>query len=180
MIYIENKDGVQRITIPTNDTNAEYVQFVPQPGDSDYYTKEQTDEKILQSNTAVLGEVGDWLSHYPTTDQMHDEITDAVQGIEPVVAPAYVIRLQDLRLYRKDIEAILEKDDIRPVIFVNTETVLNTSVQMPVTILHSPGIDGKKEILVWGILLNHMYSWVLYPSADSVTPDKKEIQYKEL
>lgn len=74
MIYIENKDGVQRVLIPTNDTNVEYVNFVPQEGDSDYYTKTQTDERITQSRTDVLGEVGDWLSHYPTTDQMHDAI----------------------------------------------------------------------------------------------------------
>lgn len=74
MIYIENKDGVQRVVIPANDTNVEYVNFVPQEGDSDYYTKAQTDERIGQSRTAVLGEVGDWLSHYPTTDQMHDAI----------------------------------------------------------------------------------------------------------
>lgn len=74
MIYIENKDGVQRVVIPTNDTNVEYVNFVPQEGDSNYYTKTQTDERITQSRTDVLGEVGDWLSHYPTTDQMHDAI----------------------------------------------------------------------------------------------------------
>lgn len=74
MIYIENKNGTQRVVIPTNDTNVEYVNFVPQEGDSNYYTKTQTDEKIAQSSTAVLGEVGDWLSHYPTTDQMHDAI----------------------------------------------------------------------------------------------------------
>lgn len=74
MIYIENKDGVQRVLIPTNDTNVEYVNFVPQEGDSNYYTKTQTDERITQSRTDVLGEVGDWLSHYPTTDQMHDAI----------------------------------------------------------------------------------------------------------
>lgn len=74
MIYIENKDGVQRVLIPTNNTNVEYVNFVPQEGDSNYYTKTQTDERITQSRTDVLGEVGDWLSHYPTTDQMHDAI----------------------------------------------------------------------------------------------------------
>lgn len=74
MIYIENKDGVQRVVIPANDTNVEYVNFVPQEGDSNYYTKTQTDERIARSRTAVLGEVGDWLSHYPTTDQMHDAI----------------------------------------------------------------------------------------------------------
>jgi len=74
MIYIENKDGVQRVVIPTNDTNVEYVNFVPQEGDSDYYTKEQTDEKISQSSTAVLGEIGDWLSHYATTDYVHDAV----------------------------------------------------------------------------------------------------------
>lgn len=74
MIYIENKDGVQRVVIPANDTNVEYVNFVPAEGDSNYYTKTQTDERITQSRTDVLGEVGDWLSHYPTTDQMHDAI----------------------------------------------------------------------------------------------------------
>lgn len=74
MIYIENKNGTQRVLIPANDTNVEYVNFVPAEGDSNYYTKTQTDERITQSRTDVLGEVGDWLSHYPTTDQMHDAI----------------------------------------------------------------------------------------------------------
>lgn len=74
MIYIKNTTDEQVIMIPTNDTNVEYVNFVPQEGDSNYYTKTQTDERIAQSRTAVLGEVGDWLSHYPTTDQMHDAI----------------------------------------------------------------------------------------------------------
>lgn len=97
MIYIENKDGVQRVVIPTNDTNVEYVNFVPQEGDSNYYTKTQTDEKITQSRTAVLGEVGDWLSHYPTTDQMHDAIEEAVKDLEPGDDTAEYATLDDLR-----------------------------------------------------------------------------------
>lgn len=97
MIYIENKDGVQRVVIPTNDTNVEYVNFVPQDGDSNYYTKTQTDEKITQSRTAVLGEVGDWLSHYPTTDQMHDAIEEAVKDLEPGDDTTEYATLDDLR-----------------------------------------------------------------------------------
>lgn len=97
MIYIENKDGVQRVVIPTNDTNVEYVNFVPQEGDSNYYTKTQTDERITQSRTAVLGEVGDWLSHYPTTDQMHDAIEEAVKDLEPGDDTTEYATLDDLR-----------------------------------------------------------------------------------
>ena len=97
MIYIENKDGVQRVVIPTNDTNVEYVNFVPQEGDSNYYTKTQTDEKIAQSRTSVLGEVGDWLSHYPTTDQMHDAIEEAVKDLEPGDDTTEYATLDDLR-----------------------------------------------------------------------------------
>lgn len=90
MIYIENKDGVQRVVIPTNDTNVEYVNFVPQEGDSDYYTKEQTDEKISQSSTAVLGEIGDWLSHYATTDYVHDAVENVTVDLTGYATEDYV------------------------------------------------------------------------------------------
>lgn len=90
MIYIENKDGVQRVVIPTNDTNVEYVNFIPQEGDSDYYTKEQTDEKISQSSTAVLGEVGDWLSHYATTDYVHDAVENVTVDLTGYATEDYV------------------------------------------------------------------------------------------
>lgn len=99
MIYIENKDGVQRVVIPTNDTNVEYVNFVPQEGDFDYYTKAQTDEKIAQSRTSVLGEVGDWLSHYPTTDQMHDAIEEADYAtLDDLRGLATIVNNNDMKL----------------------------------------------------------------------------------
>lgn len=97
MIYINNTTDEQVIIIPTNNTNVEYVNFVPQEGDSNYYTKTQTDEKITQSRTAVLGEVGDWLSHYPTTDQMHDAIEEAVKDLEPGDDTTEYATLDDLR-----------------------------------------------------------------------------------
>lgn len=90
MIYIENKDGVQRVVIPTNDTNVEYVNFIPQEGDSDYYTKEQTDERITQSSTAVLGEVGDWLSFYATTDYVHDAVENVTVDLTGYATEDYV------------------------------------------------------------------------------------------
>lgn len=90
MIYIENKEGIQRVVIPTNDANVEYVNFVPQEGDSDYYTKEQTDEKISQSSTAVLGEVGDWLSHYATTDYVHDAVENVTVDLTGYATEEYV------------------------------------------------------------------------------------------
>lgn len=76
--------------IPTNDANVEYVNFVPQEGDSDYYTKEQTDEKISQSSTAVLGEVGDWLSHYATTDYVHDAVENVTVDLTGYATEEYV------------------------------------------------------------------------------------------
>lgn len=82
MIYIDNTTDAQVIIVPANASTAEYVDFIPQKGDSDYYTKGQTDEKIRESQTATLGEVGDWLSHYPTTEHMHDAIEEAVKDVD--------------------------------------------------------------------------------------------------
>lgn len=90
MIYIENKDGVQRVVIPTNDTNVEYVNFIPQEGDSDYYTKEQTDELVEQSKVSTMNEVGDWLSFYATTDYVHDAVENVTVDLTGYATEEYV------------------------------------------------------------------------------------------
>lgn len=90
MIYIENKDGVQRVVIPTNDTNVEYVNFIPEEGDSDYYTKEQTDELVEQSKVSTMNEVGDWLSFYATTDYVHDAVENVTVDLTGYATEDYV------------------------------------------------------------------------------------------
>lgn len=90
MIYIENKEGVQRLIIPTNNTNVEFVNFVPQEGDSDYYTKEQTDKKIAESKSSTMNEVDDLLSNYPTTEQMNDAISNVSVDLTGYATESYV------------------------------------------------------------------------------------------
>lgn len=49
MIYIENKEGVQKVYIPTSTDNTEYVSFFPNESDMDltnYYTKGETVQVI--------------------------------------------------------------------------------------------------------------------------------------
>lgn len=78
MIYLNNTTDSQRIAVPLNTNNTEYVNFMPDepenPSSGDYYTRSETDAKIQQAKTSTLNTVNNTLKDYATKRYVTDKL----------------------------------------------------------------------------------------------------------
>lgn len=105
MIYLNNTTDSQRIAVPLNTNNTEYVNFMPDepenPSSGDYYTRSETDAKIQQAKTSTLNTVNNTLKDYATKRYVTDKLDGyaTVEYVDSVVSgdvPAPdVSRLED-------------------------------------------------------------------------------------